>query len=383
MRIITTVSTLASAAVAALLYMPVALLAQSEDVTFHKDIEPFSSAAVRAATGTVVQGPCPRDLRAGRPLCRADRIQDRLETEQAPCLLVYGEEYWHSGLQRRSFAERRRTGCNINLGRTGTPKGDIADAPEPLVFDDSIKWRAGEPDLVVVMDDITKLAGTADWWGEIPSTHRPTEDRYVKSVEVIEVNDVPSAGTGRETIGGRYIFHHMIWATAQMDENGERVRIVNPWPVHEVGRNADIFDEERAACSRPVPGSSQIQFISSNGVDTVGHLEVGFRFHDKDYKPNIRTLLSASAMAWTSAFRAAKGSGTTRLYRSGAAHESDHLRASSTRSRRADVSGGDLGLHRSRPFHVWATIITGSAAIPMQRMQHLLLKAQSSTLSDT
>ena len=35
------------------------------------------------------------------------------------------------------------------------------------------------------------------------------------------------------------------WATAQMDENGERVPgLAIPWPVHEVGRNADIFDED-------------------------------------------------------------------------------------------------------------------------------------------
>ena len=64
------------------------------------------------------------------------------------------------------------------------------------------------------MDDVEKLAGTADWWGEINS--KPTglkEDRYVKSVEVVEVNDINNqAGTGRDTVGGRYIFHHMIWA---------------------------------------------------------------------------------------------------------------------------------------------------------------------------
>ena len=47
------------------------------------------------------------------------------------------------------------------------------------------------------------------------------EDRYVKSVEIVEVNDVDNqAGTGRETVGGRYIFHHMIWSTAQLGENG-------------------------------------------------------------------------------------------------------------------------------------------------------------------
>ena len=71
------------------------------------------------------------------------------------------------------------------------------------------------------------------------------EDRYVKSVEVVEVNDVDNqAGTGRDTVGGRYIFHHMIWSTADLDEDGNRIEeSVTGWPVHEVGR-ADIFDPE-------------------------------------------------------------------------------------------------------------------------------------------
>jgi hypothetical protein len=72
-----------------------------------------------------------------------------------------------------------------------------------------------------------------------------------------------------------------------MDENGERVPGLSiPWPVHEVGRNADIFDEEAGRLLKA--GSwivSDSVHLHSNGVDTVGHLEVGFRFHDKDYKP--------------------------------------------------------------------------------------------------
>ena len=106
--------------------------------------------------------------------------------------------------------------------RSGAPKGDPANSPEPLVFNDSLKWTAGQPDLVVKTNSITKLSGTPDWWGEIDRVPVGLkEDRYVKSVEVVEVNDVDNqAGTGRDTVGGRYIFHHMIWSTADLDENG-------------------------------------------------------------------------------------------------------------------------------------------------------------------
>jgi hypothetical protein len=173
--------------------------------------------------------------------------------------------------------------------RNGTPQGNVADAPEALSFDDSTKWKAGEPDLVVVMNDVTKLAGTPDWWGEID--YMPIgleEDRYVKSVEVVEVNDVDtSAAAG--TVGGRYIFHHMIWGTAQLDENGERQGFSIPWPVHEVGRNADIFDEDAGRLLKAGTAIvSDSVHLHSNGRDTTGHMEVGFRFHPKGYEPKYK-----------------------------------------------------------------------------------------------
>ena len=49
-----------------------------------------------------------------------------------------------------------------------------------------------------------------DWWGPIGETPTGlTEDRYVSSVEIQEINDA-EAKSGRQTIGGRYVFHHLI-----------------------------------------------------------------------------------------------------------------------------------------------------------------------------
>ena len=174
--------------------------------------------------------------------------------------------------------------------RTGTPRGNEADAPTPLVFDDSIKWRAGMPDVIVKTNPVTKLAGTPDWWGEIDRVQIPLdEDRYVKSVEIVEVNDVPTAGTGRDTVGGRFIFHHMIWSTGLLDAEGNVVQDEESstgWPVHEVGRNADIFDPDAGRLLKA--GSYVISdsvHMHSNGRDTTGHLEIGFRLHPKGYEP--------------------------------------------------------------------------------------------------
>lgn len=276
---------------AAIWFVPAVSFAQSDEVTFHKDIEPILQRSCQN---------CHRDGGAGpMPLVTYDQVAPfagLIEYKTGLRDRAGAMPPWYMekdiGIQDYkddpSLSDEELAKISA-WARSGTPKGDIADAPEPLVIDDSIKWTAGEPDLIVRMNDVTKLAGTPDWWGEIDYIPTGlTEDRYVKSVEVIEVNDVDnSAGTGRDTVGGRFIFHHMIWGTAMVGENGEREPGPSlPWPVHEVGRNADIFDEDAGRLLRA--GSwivSDSVHLHSNGRDTTGHLEVGFRFHEKDYKP--------------------------------------------------------------------------------------------------
>ena len=179
--------------------------------------------------------------------------------------------------------------------RSGSPKGDAADAPAPREFPTTgATWTAGEPDLIVQTADITVLGGAPDWWGDIPRALIPlTEDRYVSSVEIIEVNDVDTSGA-TSTVGGRNIFHHMIWSTQILDENlvaVEGEQAVN-WPVHEIARNPDIFDPDSGRLLKV--GSyvvSDSVHLHSTGVDTTGHLLIGFRFHPVGYEPKYKPAL--------------------------------------------------------------------------------------------
>ncbi len=263
-------------------------LAQDE-VTFHKDIEPILQRSCQNCHRVGGAGPMPLvTYEEVAPFAGLIEYKTGLRDRAGAMPPWYMEK--NIGIQDYkddpSLSDAEIAAIST-WARSGTPKGDEADAPAPLAFDDSTKWKAGKPDLVVVMNDVTKLAGTPDWWGEID--YIPTgleEDRYVKSVEVVEVNDVDNTADSG-TVGGRYIFHHMIWGTAMLDENGERAPGLSiPWPVHEVGRNADIFDEDAGRLLKA--GSAIVSdsvHLHSNGRDTTGHLEVGFRFHDKDYKP--------------------------------------------------------------------------------------------------
>lgn len=178
---------------------------------------------------------------------------------------------------------------------SGAPEGNPADLPAPVALNDGTKWTLGEPDLVVSTEEITVKAGEPDWWGELKSV--PTglkEDRWVKSIEMREVNDIPAATDGgRATVGGRYVFHHMIWTTTvpgQQAALGEDVgEGSGTWPIHEVGRNADTFPDD---AGKLLKANSSLVFASahihSNGRDTKARLLFGFKFFPKGYEPTVR-----------------------------------------------------------------------------------------------
>lgn len=186
----------------------------------------------------------------------------------------------------------------LKWAKTGAVKGDPAHMPPPLDLEGSDAWAIGQPDLVTVTESVTMKADSPDWWGEIQSVPTGlTEDRYVAAVEVREVNDVLDAQgkpSGRSTVGGRFIFHHMIWSTVVLGEGAgpeaadlaATNQLGTSWPVHEVGRNADVFDPEGARLLKA--GSSVISnsvHLHSNGRDTTARLEIGWKFHPKGYKP--------------------------------------------------------------------------------------------------
>jgi hypothetical protein len=183
---------------------------------------------------------------------------------------------------------------------SGAPRGNPDDMPPLKQYADDAVWAIGAPDLIIRMKEVEVKGNAPDWWGEVPSV--PTglaEDRYVAALEIKEFNDVdPHAGSGRATVGGRFVFHHMIWRTQVLDGKSDPgqdpLAIFNDeesvnWPVHEVGRNADFFDPKSARLLKA--GSSVVSdsvHLHSNGRDTKAHLEIGFKFQPKDYRPTYK-----------------------------------------------------------------------------------------------
>ena len=98
---------------------------------------------------------------------------------------------------------------------------------------------------------MTVKGDAPDWWGEIPSTPTGlTEDRYVAALEIKEFNDVDDRrhGTPDRRRPLRLPSHDL---EHERDPPGQSAAAAGPgaalaWPVHEVGRNADLFDPRSA-----------------------------------------------------------------------------------------------------------------------------------------
>src|SRR6267142_6899566 len=184
---------------------------------------------------------------------------------------------------------------------SGAPRGNPADMPPAKHYADDRAWAIGTPDLVIKKKEVEVKGNAPDWWGEVPSVPTGlTEDRYVAALEIKEVNDVDSQSRGgRATVGGRFVFHHMIWRTQVLkgdasDREQDPLAIFTDeeavnWPVHEVGRNADFFDPLSARLLKA--GASIVSdsvHMHSNGRDTRAHLEIGFKLMPRDYKPTYK-----------------------------------------------------------------------------------------------
>jgi hypothetical protein len=173
---------------------------------------------------------------------------------------------------------------------SGAPRGDAAAAPAAAFADDSDRWTIGEPDLVLRSREVLVPASGPDWWGDIGLVPTGlTEDRYVSAVEVREVNDIPRTGA-TSTVGGRYVFHHMTYSSiVEGERSAGASEEGTSWPIHEVGRNADIFPAE---AGRLLAARSSLALsaghIHSNGWETKAHLEFAFKFFPKGYKPQYR-----------------------------------------------------------------------------------------------
>ena len=169
----------------------------------------------------------------------------------------------------------------------GAPLGNPADLPPPLQFAGEDEWTIGEPDLVIESPEIVVPAAAPDKWTSLGTIPIGLDvDRYVAAVEVKEINDVPKDQSSN-TVGGRYVFHHMTYQTIVPDAADGNT--VQRWPVHEVGRNADVFPPE---AGRLIAAGAHLNLdnahLHANGRETKARLRFAFKLHPEGYEPSLK-----------------------------------------------------------------------------------------------
>jgi mono/diheme cytochrome c family protein len=303
-RLRSSVFHLAAAAVA----LPSLLGAQSApaplDITFSRDIAPILQRSCQVCHNPVGVAPMSlvsySEVRRYAPLIKyRTGLRDRAGA--MPPYYVernIGIQHYKDDL-RLSDAEVAAIAAWVDAG---APEGNPRDLPPAREWDDGSSWAFGEPDLVVKTQDFFVPAGAPDWWGNMETVPTGlTENRYVRAVQIREVNDFVTGGQAAQqaaghstSVGGRWIVHHMIWSTrggaADADDDDDAaLGGATSWPVHELGRNPDVFDPRAGRILRA--GSSVVSssvHLHSNGRDTRGHLEIGFYFHPVGYEPEYR-----------------------------------------------------------------------------------------------
>jgi mono/diheme cytochrome c family protein len=264
------------------------------DVTFTRDIAPILQRSCQECHHA--DGVAPMSLvtyEEVRPWARAMKARTALRSQRGAMPPFFVER--NIGIQKfkhdPSLSEEEIAKV-AKWADSGAPRGNPADMPPLRQFDTTDKWTIGQPDLVLQSKDVRVPAVGPDRWGDfglVPTGL--TEDRYVSAVEVREVNDIPRTG-GTNTVGGRYVFHHMTYSSVVQGEAasaGAAEESSSNWPIHEVGRNADIFPYE---AGRLLAANSALALtaghLHSNGRETTGHLEFAFKFFPVGYKPIYR-----------------------------------------------------------------------------------------------
>ena len=257
---------------------------RTDEVTFTKDIAPILQRSCQACHRPNSLAPMSLvTYEDARPFARAIKQRTGLRGKQGTMPPWFIEK--NIGVQGFKEDISLSEAEIAAIGRwsdNGAPRGNPADMPPARVWKDN-EWEIGTPDLIVESPALPKMAAVAsDWWGVIPSFPIPghTEDRYVAALEIKEINDSQDK-PGRATVGGLFIIHH-----AQMSVLGPKGQMTGLGAVHEVGRNADIFNVDGG---RLLAAGSSITFgtmhLHSNGKETTARMRIGFKFHPVGYKP--------------------------------------------------------------------------------------------------
>jgi hypothetical protein len=269
----------------------------AKDVTFTKDIAPILQRSCQSCHRT--GGMAPMSLltyEEVRPWARS--IKARTSVREMPPWFIER----NIGIQKfkddLSLSDEEIAKI-ASWADNGGPRGNPADMPPARQFADADAgaWTIGKPDLIVSSPVITVKPVAPDLQGDIGVVPTNlTEDRYVKAVQVREIRlsekEVAGTRSGPRAALNISVLHHAnIQARMEFDEDSDQPdsavgrRSSDFSLVHELGQNATIYPDELGVF---LPANSLMSWrvhTHSLGKEVQTRLDIGFKFHPKDYKP--------------------------------------------------------------------------------------------------
>jgi hypothetical protein len=168
----------------------------------------------------------------------------------------------------------------VKWADSGAARGNPADLPPPVQFQDDAIWHIGQPDLIVKSNPHTIPASGSDWWGDYIVDTGLTEDRYLKAVET------------KPSMGSKQVVHHAVTYLIQDESDapalvGRGANVEGGGFLNEyaVGKNGDVFPE---GTGRLVKAGSKIRFnmhYHPIGEEKQDQSEVALVFYPKGYVP--------------------------------------------------------------------------------------------------
>jgi hypothetical protein len=160
----------------------------------------------------------------------------------------------------------------------GAAKGNPADMPPAVVFDDKLPWHIGKPDMIVSLPKDEIVAEKApDQWRDLTVDPHLTEDRWLMGVET-------------KPIKGFRVVHHATSSMIAPDDSdgplasdgGVQGTFLNEYAV---GKNGDLFPDGSA---RLIKAGTKIHFnlhLHAIGQETPVNVALALKFYPAGYKP--------------------------------------------------------------------------------------------------
>ena len=253
--------------------------AAADTVTFTKDIVPIFQRSCQAChrPGSIA----PMSLMTyeeTRPWARS--IKQRVETRKMPPWFIDRTVGIQDFKDDRSLSDEEIAIVSEWVD-SGAPRGNPADLPAPVEFNDNLyEWTVAdelgrEPDLVVpIPEPFLVPAASPNWWIELVSDTGLTEDRWVKALET------------KPSITGFPVVHHASTSMFLPEAPEERER----FGEYALGKTADIHPD---GTGRIMKARTQLLWnlhysANPNGEDTYDQTSIALWFYPKGQEPDRR-----------------------------------------------------------------------------------------------